>query len=195
MWSLNYWKLDLLSEWLFVDECFCSTSVLTTGQELVIAGASLAVAGIVDCITLETRQGWLRMLHCHTALYREAVFTVRVVGTVSVVATPHSIFFRVKHDSRTHFWKMYLSVSDLPKGVFGIPLSFSGDLVVWSMLSCGMSNWSHHQISMEREWNTKHAFRQVRHGRYIFQKCLWESCLTLKKMENGKIKIQDSILV
>ncbi len=50
-------------------------------------GASLAVAGIVDCITLETRQGWLRMLVCDTALYREAVFTVRVAGTVSVVAT------------------------------------------------------------------------------------------------------------
>ncbi len=92
---VNYWKLVVLSERLLVDECLCSN--ISTGQELVswcvigcrclLAGASLAVAGIVDCITLETRQGWLRMLACHTALYREAVFTVRVAGTVSVVAT------------------------------------------------------------------------------------------------------------
>ena len=49
-------------------------------------GESLAVAEFVDWITLETRQGWLRMLVCHTALYRLAVFTIRVVSVV-VVAT------------------------------------------------------------------------------------------------------------
>ena len=38
-------------------------------------------------VTLETSQNWLRMLVCHTALYREAVFTVRVTGAESVVAT------------------------------------------------------------------------------------------------------------
>ncbi len=84
----------MLSERQLVDECVCSH--LPAGQVPVscllarywlFAGASLAVAGFVDGITLETRQGWLRMLVCHTALYREAVFTVPVAGTVSVVAT------------------------------------------------------------------------------------------------------------
>ena len=51
------------------------------------AGASLAVAEFVDWVTLETRQGWLRMLVCHTDLYRLAGFTVRVASVVSVVAT------------------------------------------------------------------------------------------------------------
>ncbi len=37
-------------------------------------------------VTLETSQNWLRMLVCHMALYREAVFTVRVTGVESVTA-------------------------------------------------------------------------------------------------------------
>ncbi len=98
---VNYWKLDLLSKQLFVDECLrtlCSqTSLLVRCLLLVcwriigclclLAGASLVVAGNAECITLETSQDWLRMLVCHMVLYREAVFTARVAGTVSVVAT------------------------------------------------------------------------------------------------------------
>ncbi len=87
----------MLSERLSVDECLCSqTSLLVRCLLLVcwriigclclLAGASLAVAGNAECITLETSQDWLRMLVCHTAVYREAVFTVQVASG-SVVAT------------------------------------------------------------------------------------------------------------
>ena len=65
----------------------CTLSWRVIGCRCLLAGVSLAVAGNAECITLETSQVWLRMLVCHTALYREALFTVRVAGTVSVVAT------------------------------------------------------------------------------------------------------------
>ena len=49
-----------------------------------VIGQSVCYYSLLARLSWETRQGWLRMLVCHTAIYREAIFTVRVA---SVVAT------------------------------------------------------------------------------------------------------------